>query len=222
MKQSSPYGCDEQWGERYVAGHAGKSKSQHRQFSYIPMPSIGHKHGDRFIRRALITAPAGDEQWLRHLAERLQGELLKPEKACEFEEGQIPRLLKIPGDSVTRCFTRASNVWHSVTPAILPGHDDHITSKTQRLIEKALADFGIVQPYQYKWNTVSRFPKSFSAHKTDRNKRPAGYLRLDHLLSQTAVHLTLRFQDSEPFGPLIIGGGRYYGFGLMANVFSDT
>ena len=32
-------------------------------------------------------------------------------------------------------------------------------------------------------------------HKYGRDKRPAGYIRPDHLLSQTAVHLKLRFND---------------------------
>jgi CRISPR-associated protein Csb2 len=38
-------------------------------------------------------------------------------------------------------------------------------------------------------------------------------------MSQTAVHLTLRFNDNlQVPGPLAIGAGRHCGFGLMAAV----
>lgn len=116
--------------------------------------------------------------------------------------------------------TRPSQIWHSVTPVILPGHDDHKPAKTRKPIERALIDSGIVNPCEYEWGAVSRFRKSYSAHKHDRHKRPTGYLRPDYLLSQTVVHLTPRFSDAEVSGPIVIGAGRHYGFGLMLQVSS--
>lgn len=221
MRKTPPPGCDAAWVEQYVAGHVGVEKGSHRQFSYVPLLTVGHGHGDQLIRRVLITCPAANVAWLNHLASQLNGERLAPENQCEFEEGKIPRLLRISGDAVTRCYTHASKIWHSVTPVILPGHDDHKRAKTRKLIQRALTDSGIVEPCEFEWSAVSRFPKSFSAHKTDRRKQPAGYLRPDHLLSQTAVHLTLRFQETKPAGPLILGAGRHYGFGIMANALSE-
>ena len=51
----------EQWLRQYVAGHqlpednaAGLS---HAQFSYVPLPSIGHAHTDPAVRRVMIVAP---------------------------------------------------------------------------------------------------------------------------------------------------------------------
>jgi CRISPR-associated protein Csb2 len=58
-----------------------------------------------------------------------------------------------------------------------------------------------------------------SAHKYDRKRQPTGYIRPDHLLTQTAVHLTLQFNDElEVPGPLMIGAGRHCGLGVMAVV----
>jgi len=218
MRMCPPPGCDSQWAEQHVAGHTLPTKDAHQQFSYIPLPTIGHRHGDQLIRRVMIAAPIGSDSWLQHLAGRLNGETLSPESDGEFESDEIPRLIHITTDSVTRHYTRRSQIWHSVTPVILPGHDDHKPAKTRKLIERALGDSGIVNPCEYEWSAVSRFRKSYSAHKYDRQKRPTGYLRPDHLLSQTAVHLTLRFSDAEVSGPIVVGAGRHYGFGLMAQV----
>ncbi|MBI2481205.1 MAG: hypothetical protein HYV60_21965 [Planctomycetia bacterium] len=48
-------------------------------------------------------------------------------------------------------------------------------------------------------------------------KRRINYIRPDHLLDQTAVHLRLTFEHEVP-GPLAIGAGRHCGFGLMARI----
>lgn len=218
MRACPPPGCDSQWVEQHVAGHMRPTENSHQQFSYIPLPTIGQRHGDQLIRRIMVAAPLGRELWLQHLVGQLNGETLIPESDGEFKLSEIPRLIHISGDSVTRHYTRPSKVWHSVTPVILPGHDDHKPGKTRKLIDRALNDSGIVNPCKYEWNAMSRFRKSYSAHKYDRHKRPTGYLRPDHLQSQTAVHLTLRFLDTEVSGPIVVGAGRHYGFGLMAQV----
>lgn len=204
----------------------------HRQLSYLPLPSIGMDHTDPGVRRVMIVAPLGDEDLLDYVARRLAGQQLKAlnERTPEFgvdEHGQPrPGPLLVPltrvGDGVTRRYTGSSSIWHSFTPVILPGHDDHKSGKTRALIERALLQSGVEQPCEFEWSPVSRFPRSYSAHKYDLHKRPQGYIRPRYLLSQTAVHLTLRFHDGSSVrkpvripGPLAIGPGRHCGFGLM-------
>jgi CRISPR-associated protein Csb2 len=205
----------------------------HRQLSYLPLPSIGHRHTDPGVRRVMIAAPVGDDALLDHVCRRLAGQQLKAlnEKSPEFgsEDGRPkpgPILVPMPlrGDGVTRWYTAAASEWHSFTPVILPGHDDQKPGKTQALIERALIQAGIDQPCAFEWSAVSRFPKSYSAHKYDRQKRPQGYIRPGYMLSQTAVHLTLRFHDgsAQPRpvqvpGPVVIGAGRHCGLGMMVS-----
>jgi hypothetical protein len=56
-------------------------------------------------------------------------------------------------------------------------------------------------------------------HKYDRQKRPASYVRPDHLLNLSAVHLPIRFADDRRVpGPLAIGAGRHCGLGIFARV----
>ena len=60
-----------------------RAQNNHKQFSYVPLPSIGHEHADAMIRRVMITAPFGCETELRHLADQLNGEQLQPEGGGE-------------------------------------------------------------------------------------------------------------------------------------------
>jgi len=205
-----------EWVDRYVAGHARDYPGEHRQFSYLPLPSIGHLHADQTVRRVMIAAPVGDDRLLEHLALRLAGQQLKPTKRTPLDN--LPTLIRIHQDKkVVPFYTEPANTWASVTPVILPGHNDHKPAKTIKLIEKALRQSGIEQPCTFEWRAVSWWPKSLTAHKYDRNKKLTGYIRPDHLLTQTAVHLKLTFNEGLNVpGPLVIGAGRHCGLGLMA------
>ena len=222
MKRSPPKGLDDDWIETYVAGHLLKGEKKHKQLSYLPLPSVGHQHTNPGVRRVMIAAPLGDDDLLDYVARRLAGQVLKPLQGDEFRGGDPPLLVPIKGDSVSRRYTGPANIWHSFTPVILPGHDDHKPDKTRKLIEKALRQSGVDQACEFTWSAFSRFPKSFSAHKYDRIGRPSGYIRPDHLLSQTAVHLELRFKGETKIpGPLAIGAGRHCGLGLFATMESS-
>jgi CRISPR-associated protein Csb2 len=216
MKVSPPDGVDDAWVETYVAGHA-RPGAEHRQFSYLPLPSIGHRHTDPSVRRVMIAAPVGDDRLLRHLSMRLAGRQLTPTPDTKLD--YRPTLVRVRGEKVACFYTQSANAWASVTPVILPGHDDHKPDKTRKLIEKALAQSGIEQRCEFEWSAFSQFPKSLSSHKYGRDKRRIGYIRPGHLLTHTAVHLKLRFNDGlEVPGPLVIGAGRHCGFGVFARI----
>lgn len=236
----------EQWVRQYVAGHQSPEHKAagrpHAQFSYVPLQSIGHAHTDPAVRRVMIIAPIGDEAWLEHLTQRLDGQPLKPfrDSKPRLPEGTYLHLIAPSSkDGVRDAYTGESRAWASVTPLILPGHDDHNPDKTRRLILKALAQSGIDQPCEFEWGAFSCFPKSYGAHKYIRDtsaadgKRRIGYIRPDHLLEQSAVHLVLRFGRREhpddpksrwipaeqPIpGPIAVGAGRHCGFGVMATL----
>jgi CRISPR-associated protein Csb2 len=234
----------EQWVEHYVAGHQsleGKAaNAPHTQFSYIPLQSIGNPNTDPGIRRVMIVAPLGDDAWLEHLARRLDGQSLKPLPNTTLPPGtRLERIDDHRKDGVRDGYLRASVTWASVTPVILPGHDDHKPNKTRSLICKALQQSGVEQPCEFEWSAFSQFRKMLPAHKyrkdpNDPSKKILiNYVRPNHLLDLSAVHLTIRFGQREnpnaeksrrvpatiPIpGPLAIGAGRHCGFGLMAGI----
>jgi CRISPR-associated protein Csb2 len=198
------------WIESFVAGHRQETAERHDQFSYIPLPSIGHEHADAMIRRVMITAPFGHEAQLRHLADQLEGQQLKPEDGSEG-----PVLDRLLLDGVTRRYLETSRVWASVTPVILPGHDDHKLEKTVRLIKRAFLQSGIDQSCEFTWGPLPNFKHCLAAYKYDRGGRPAGYQRPKHLESLTAVHMRVTFEHPVA-DPVSIGAGRHCGFGIFA------
>ncbi len=219
MEDSPPEGVEHptEWVRAYVLGHCDAASQQHRQLSYLPLPSIGMAHTDATVRRLMIAAPLGDDRVLHHLAKLLAGQRLRP--TPETKIVRPPTLVRAHRDNVAHFYTEPATNWASVTPVVLPGHDDHKPDKTRKLIEKALQQSGVEQACEFEWSTVSVFPKALSAHKYDRNKRPCGYIRPDHLLSKTAIHLRLRFKEGVKMpGPLAVGAGRHCGLGLMAGV----
>jgi CRISPR-associated protein Csb2 len=200
------------WVESFIAGHRPKEKSNHKQLSYVPLPSIGHEHADGMIRRVMIMAPFSGEAELFHLAAQLDGEQLRPEGGAAG-----PVLDRISSDGVTRKYIGPSRIWSSVTPVILPGHDDHKPGKTIKLIERALAQSGIEQRCQFTWGAPPNFSNCLSASRYDRNGRRMGYFRPDHLGGLTAVHIRIIFEHPMA-GPLIIGAGRHCGLGVLAAI----
>jgi len=200
----------DQWVKSFVAGHRSGGEKKHIQLSYVPLPSIGLDHSDAMVRRVMITAPIGCEAELRHLADQLDGEHLQPEGGVEK-----PVLDRLYSDSVIRQYVSTSRVWASVTPVVLPGHDDHKQGKTIKLIERALSQCGIEQACQYTWAPLPNFNNCLTAAKYNRNGRRVGYFRPDHLDGLTAVHLRIKFERPVA-GPLAIGAGRHCGLGVLA------
>jgi CRISPR-associated protein Csb2 len=192
----------------------------------MPLQSIGNPNTDPGVRRVMIVAPLGDDGWLDHLAEHLDGMQLKPLPHTMPPPGaRLERIDDERKDGVRDAYLRGSVAWASVTPVILPGHDDHKPEKTRSLILKALRQSGIEQPCSFEWSAFSRFPKMLSAHKYQRDSKDPtkkiliNYIRPDHLRDLTAVHLTLTFSNGVRVpGPVAIGAGRHCGFGLMAGL----
>jgi len=219
MKNAPPETVNdaEQWVDRYVAGHSRDYGGEHRQLSYLPLPSIGHRHADHAVRRVMITTSSGDDLLLNHLATRLAGQQLRPTQRTPLEH--LPTLVRVHRDNVANCYTQPAKTWASVTPVVLPGHNDRKPAKTVKLIKKALRQSGIEQPCAFKWRSVSWWPNSLMAHKYDRDKKPSGYLRPDHLETLTLVHLKLQFDTPGPLpGPVAIGAGRHCGLGVFAGL----
>ena len=213
MKAFPPRGITnpEDWINSFVRGKMSDGDSDHKQFSYVPLASIGHQHADAMIRRVMVVAPFGGEAELRHLAAQLDGTELQPEGG-----GERPFLERSRPDGVTRSYLDPSKLWASVTPVILPGHDDHKPQKTAKLIERALAQSGIEHGCTYTWGTLPNFANCLTARK-GKHDGGGSYFRPDHLAGLTAVHIRLTF-DHPVAGPLTIGAGRHCGFGVLAGL----
>lgn len=197
--------------EAYVAGHVSGKKETPERFSYLPLPTIGHPHADGMIRRVLIAEPYGGSgsysEWARL---RLRHQTLTD------EQGRERAMLLEPWRTadVWSLYTRESRTWSSVTPVILPGHDDHDPKKkAPRLFLKAIAQAGITLAAveNFHIRKAPYWPGS---------QHPRQYRRPDYLKHLPAWHAWVRFREPIP-GPLAIGAGRHCGLGIFANERSD-
>jgi CRISPR-associated protein Csb2 len=107
-------------GTSHAQGHA----ADHR-YSYLPLPSL-ERRGEMgchvgMIRRVLIAGPsggAGDIGWVRRA---LSGQ----ELFAERQRDAIAMLSVIPeSDRNVQPYLGPSAVWSTVTPVVVPGHDD--------------------------------------------------------------------------------------------------
>lgn len=191
-----------------VHGHAddgGRSDPQAR-FSFLPLPTINPRL-DRVegIARVMIAAPSGYNEELAWVRAHLAGHELVWDGVPVALLDPLP-----PSDWVLRRYIAASATWSTVTPVVLPGHDDRSARKAELLLRKAFLQAGfepeIVDTIQeLEWRKVA-----FRAGAELAN----GYLPPDKV-SGPMFHVRVRF--AKPLvGPIAVGSGRYRGMGVFA------
>jgi CRISPR-associated protein Csb2 len=208
--------------ERVLVGRDAAKADKASRVRIMPIPSIGHAHADRAIRRVLVEVPsqcplrADDIRWA------FSGLSLDPEgKAAGSGAVLVPNREQSMlehyglGDGSDDGF----RLWRSVTPVALP------TSRTsgripasQRIDDQQRAAFEVAQALRHaevtapvKTVRVQREPFDARGERVERFDVP------DRFLNPGLRHVEIGF--AEPVrGPLVIGNGRYLGLGLMAPV----
>lgn len=226
-----------------VLGHAESMGTQHApvtsgRFAYVPLPSIEPRSDGEVagrIRRVMVTFAGGEANgeiaWLRAA---LAGQPLIAAGGTAAT-ALLGRALE--RDTVAVRYLRTSAVWTSVSPLVLPGYDDpghyrrrlarrvspaeqrafaqKLGSRTDALIRKAIMQAGFSRELatcaDIEWHGTSFFA---GAGRADKYGVP------DHLKRFTRLHVRIHWRDQtgKPLpvpGPCVIGGGRFYGLGLM-------
>lgn len=238
-------GWSKQQVDALVLGHSHGDKSGRghvpvgaQRFAYLPLPSVewrGDGEAAGAIRRVLVTS-FSDElsaqiDWLRR---SLSGQALVDERSGE----PIALLSLIPSDDrvVRRCVAPAST-WTTLTPVVLPGFDDparyrrrisrgvsaneqrellaRLEQKTDELLRKAIIHAGyseeLAKDVELEWRSGGFIAGVDQAGR---------YGVPDHLARFPRLHVRLRWrnavgEDLKVGGPICLGGGRYYGLGLL-------
>lgn len=213
----------------FIHGHGSAKSGQATtddRLMFLPLPSITPIKVDS-IRRVLVVAPQGCP------TKELRNILNGVELTREGKPEPVALLTLLPkSDRTVENYTKASQTWSTVTPVLLPGYDDpgHIRKKlksvtdsaTQKklleklnnrvlqLLQKAFIQAGfskdLVDEIQFDWRHVGFRSGVDLASK---------FARPENLKKFPAFHVFVKFPVNTA-GPIVVGAGRYRGFGTFA------
>jgi CRISPR-associated protein Csb2 len=190
----------------------------------IPLPSIGHFHADRQIRRVLVEVPgtcplrADDVFWAFSGLE-----------VIDMATGEIQAaLIRKDDDGFLRHFgleeATAYRLWRTVTPAALPAFAGRRRRQTgldpaRKLAIAAVAVFHALRHagVRTKVKTMKLQPEPFEFH----GSRAESFAEGTRFPESRLWHIEIQFCQAV-LGPLLIGDGRFLGLGLMAPVNSQA
>lgn len=202
----------------WLSGHAPDgSCSKKPHIAFLPLPFIGREHADGHLMGMGIALPrdlepieAGRvlEPWLRDAHGVPKSHILFNGK---WFECQI-RLKSHETPAVSLCseiWTRRAATWGSVTPVVLDRHFDG-KDKWERAVESvkdACVRIGLPRPSKVLLHPVSIFEGVPRSNEFPRLIRKKDGGRMHH------THAVVIFNE-EIEGPVIIGAGRFRGYGV--------
>ena len=237
---------DARWIDSFVLGHGEDRGEMHQpvgpqRFAYIPLPSIEFRGEGRAnvvgsIRRILVTVLAdGHQQEIDWAGRALSGEDLI-DKQTEQPQATLSRLAT--SEKRVQRYIQSASIWATVTPVVLPGYDDpshyrrrlrnncdaenqrrwlgKLDGRTDYLIRKAIGQAGFSDTLKrhaiIEWRATGYWPGTELA---------SHYGVPNHLQKFSRYHVRIQWRDAngqpiQVFGPICIGGGRFYGLGLFA------
>ncbi|TMQ05858.1 MAG: type I-U CRISPR-associated protein Cas5/Cas6 [Deltaproteobacteria bacterium] len=188
-----------------VHGHGPTPGAQSvARFSFLPLPTISPLRVEG-ITRVIVVASAGMEAELSWVRIRLAGQELV------WKQQPVALLEPLPsGDTVVQRYVAASDRWSTVTPVVLPGHDDCSARKAERLLRRAFLQAGFESEVvdgikELEWRKVG-FQRGVDL--------ASRYLPPDKVHGPL-FHVLVRF-SSPRTGPIAVGAGRHRGMGIFA------
>lgn len=252
---ASALGWDKNTVDAFILGHDksdpanSKPTANASRLVFIPLPSMerrgecrGHVIGA--IRRVLVTVNGDCESAeFRRIERALEGRELvdkKTKRSVAFLRRQSDNDQAITG------YLTASASWTTVTPVVLPGHDDprklrrrlrdtttplsaaekeqiirKLESRIERLLRKAFVDSGLppslVADAELEWSETGFIPGADLASR---------YSSPDQCRRFRRLHVRVTWRERAPDGtlhpkklngPFCIGSGRFSGLGLFTS-----
>jgi CRISPR-associated protein Csb2 len=249
-------GWDEKKVANFVLGHDTSVPNNSRpttnapRLVFIPLPSIewrGKSNGKSIglIRRVMVTVKGTCNSTEFHrILRALEGRELIDEKAnrpIAFLRRQSNR------ENAIADYFAKSSVWTTVTPVVLPGHDDprklrrrlsdtkipisaaekeqiirKLDARTERLLRKAFIDSGfppsLVADADFQWRGGGFLPDVELASRYSAPNQCRRFRRLHVRIVWREQTTDGGFQPKKISGPFCVGSGRFSGLGLFAPV----
>jgi CRISPR-associated protein Csb2 len=193
-----------------------------------PLPSIGHRHADRAIRRILIEIPptcplrGDDVEWAFSslLIASDQGEIL-----CELVTAAERGMLAHYGIEDAE----PASLWRSVTPGALPQQlarrridptrrREEAKAGVERTEEEGKAASAVVHALRHAGVEARPLAVHVQREPFDsKGARAEAFAPGTRFAKERLWHIEVAFAEAIP-GPLLLGDGRYLGLGVMAPV----
>ena len=221
-----------------VLGH-GHEDGDKARLLLVPVPSIEPRGNGAetvgAVRRVMVFSTdrrSSDTAWAKRT---LGGMDLIDEKT-----GEVQAVLAATSrnDRVLKRYVSASSTWTTVTPMILPGHDDpgglreklrkvtsdedqkslleRLMKRREALVRKALRQAGLGDELAFSAE-IETGETGFVAG-VDKASR---YTVPSHLMKSPRLHVKLTW-PTKVAGPLCIGSGRFSGLGLFAAIHESS
>lgn len=205
--------------DRVLVGRGATEADKAARVRILPLPSIGHRHADRAIRRILVEVPpncplrADDMAWVFSGLEEIDpatGEILW-NLVWTGEMGMLDHY----GASDNKQYD--CRVWRTITPAALPAmRTGRRTAGAKRVIGEAKMARAVVQALRHVGVTVPVASIRVQREPFDRNGARAEAFTVPERFAVRGLHHVEIVFAQAVRGPLVIGNGRYLGLGLMA------
>lgn len=225
-------GWDEARVHKSVLGHGDGDEAR---LVLVPVPSIEPRGANAetlgAVRRVMVFSTdtdSSDTMW----SERALGGM----DLIDEETGEVLAVLAAtsPNDRVLRRYVAEATTWTTVTPVVLPGHDDpgglrdklrktrdseeqralleRLRKRREALVRKALLHAGLGDELAFSASIETR-ETGFLAGV----EKASRYAVPSHLTASPRLHVKLTW-PVKVAGPLCIGRGRFSGLGLFATV----
>ena len=149
-----------------LMGHGAENRIR-----VAPLPTVGHRHADGWVRRVMLTAPLGvhGDAWT-DVVTRLSGAPLVGEGARGVTAVLAPLA---PGDAVLRRFRAEARRWTTATPVVLPGRDHRRgRARPHRALRRLLRHAAIAGAL-LESATLEPAPRVAGSAPANRYRRPA-------------------------------------------------
>lgn len=245
-KQMRPFAWTDANINTFIHGHTPDGEhpacgpDADRRFAYLPLPSLERRGATGVvvtaIRRVLVVGPPGGERevaWARVLSGRELNPLNKhtPSAALRIIEKQVASLR---ADLTLGPFVGTGTVWSTVTPLVLPGHDEaapRIIARRVRLAPDQAARQRVREKAAERTGRLLRL--AFEQAGWSHELVTAANLEWQSVGFRAGVELVNRYCVPDPLnrlpryhvrvrwpvpvrGPLAVGAARYRGLGVFA------
>jgi CRISPR-associated protein Csb2 len=212
----------------WLSGHKQYGTPSDREHAaFFPLPYVGFEHSDghvmglgiaiprtlhntgaerdkelrQYLGRLLFDSDTGDERQIRIWNTRRGRPVW--EWTLSREKREHP-----PASLQRTAWTRASRRWASVTPVVLHHHPKRRNGDVERIVSEAFISALLLQPEELRLSSVSRV--SGAGHALAVPPFTEGGSNL----CRYQTHVEVRF-DRPVRGPVLVGRGRFRGYGLF-------